>query len=493
MKLYQRNRLEHYLSVMISVLLNAGLMFIMSAYFTLDEREDVELKHTMVLDPVNQEQIEELSDLIIEEAREPQDPQEMQDFADVQFDGIDTSFEVVPEALDAPPAANVSGLTALLSDIASPVTMPGLMAGRTVAGRAGALREHGGSAQTEAAVRRALQWLKENQEEDGSWQGRGGANSRTGMTGLAVLTFLAHGETPGSAEYGATVSSALRFLVERAQRADGSFQFEDRGGNRGGVYAQAIATYALSEAYGMTQNVLLLEPVKKALQRIISGQREDGGFDYGYERGGGPRGRCTSVAGWQIQAMKAADLAGIDLPGLQSAMSLAARGMKLNQREDGKFIYASGTPNHAISNRNIMTAIGTLSLQILGESGSRNVRAAMGHLSGLSPESYHDEMEPVYAWYYATQAYFHQGGAVWSRWNRLFAPMAVNGQNADGSWEWELGRSGGYGPVYHTTLTALSLMVYYRYLPTMQTELIQQRPAGQPSAAEADDIILITL
>ena len=77
-------------------------------------------------------------------------------------------------------------------------------------------------------------------------------------------------------------------------------------------------------------------------------------------------------------------------------------------------------------------------------------------------------LEPVYVWYYATQAYFHQGGRLWERWNNMYAPLAVRNQNEDGSWTFSSGRSAAYGPVYHTTLTALSLMVYYRYLPTFQ-------------------------
>ncbi|MEX2606349.1 MAG: prenyltransferase/squalene oxidase repeat-containing protein [Kiritimatiellia bacterium] len=372
------------------------------------------------------------------------------------------------EIVDTPTPVNQ--LSELMSDIAGPVVMPGLISGRAGAARELALKRHGGSRQTEDAVIRALKWLKENQLADGSWQGKGSANSKTGMTGLALLTFLAHGETPSSVEYGETVQKAIRFLVEAQQEA-GNFRHTE-GGERGGVYANGIATYALSEAYAMTRIPMLRGPMEKGITHIIKGQREDGGFDYDYAKTGGKRDRCTSVAGWQSQALKASLMAGAEVPGLREAARNAAEGLKLNQRDDKKFLYASGRQSSEIGDRRIMTAIAVLCLQILGEGRSQEAQQGMRAINSASPEDYHNESEPVYAWYYATQAYFHTGGTTWSQWNRRFAPMVVKNQNPDGSWNWPLGRSNEYGPVYHTTFSALSLMVYYRYLPTMQTDLI---------------------
>jgi hypothetical protein len=65
----------------------------------------------------------------------------------------------------------------------------------------------------------------------------------------------------------------------------------------------------------------------------------------------------------------------------------------------------------------------------------------------------------------------------------MFARTVVSNQNSDGSW---LGWGGEekYGPVYSTCLCALSLMVYYRFLPTYQPVEVEEAPAD----AGADEI-----
>lgn len=358
-----------------------------------------------------------------------------------------------------------------VSMIRSPVVLRGLFSSRTEEGRAEALRRHAGehAGATEAAVFKALMWLKRNQLEDGSWRGSGSARSKTAMTGLGLLAFLAHGETPSSPRFGPTVRRALQFLVETDQRDNGTFRHTE-GGSRGGVYAHGIASYALSEAFALTNIPMIREAMEKAVCHIVRGQRPDGGFDYRFARDGGARDRCTSVAGWMAQAMKAAHMAGARVDDLEKAMDRAAIGFKKQYRDSGHFLYASKSGG----TRHSMTPIGVLCLQLLGHGQSPEARGGLAAISEweaswTSPNMRGGILEPVYVWYYAAQAFFHQGGNTWERWNDIFAPELVEHQNEDGSWTFEHGRSANYGPVYHTTLNALSLMVYYRYLPTYQT------------------------
>src|SRR5437870_3435870 len=77
---------------------------------------------------------------------------------------------------------------------------PGSIYGRTSPHIEKALREGGGSKESEAAVVRGLRWLKRNQQADGSWKldgnfnDRGTANDIAG-TAFGLLPFLGAGKT----------------------------------------------------------------------------------------------------------------------------------------------------------------------------------------------------------------------------------------------------------------------------------------------------------
>jgi hypothetical protein len=61
----------------------------------------------------------------------------------------------------------------------------------------------------------------------------------------------------------------------------------------------------------------------------------------------------------------------------------------------------------------------------------------------------------------------------------------VSAQNTDGSWTPFTKNESEYGPVYGTAFCALTLMVYYRFLPTYQPIEVEAAPATQKSA---DDV-----
>ena len=281
---------DHYLSVAISVVINGGLMLALLHFITLGTQSEPDLSTALVLDTADEVLIEEIEEEIIREEIEIDDLQDL-DFNNNDFDiPFESDFTEDIEVINAPAdATDVSQLTELLSDIASPVVMHGIMPGRTALAMQQARARFGGSDATEAAVQRALRWLARVQLSDGSWDQAGNPNARnggTGWTGLALLTFLSNGQTPSSAEYGSTVSRAIRYLVENQTR-DGMIW---NSSSRHQTYAHAIATYALAEAYTMTNNMLLREPVQRAAQFMIRHQLPDGGFrgPSGYRYDGNP-------------------------------------------------------------------------------------------------------------------------------------------------------------------------------------------------------------
>ncbi len=363
------------------------------------------------------------------------------------------------------------------NDISSPLVMKGLFQGRSSGGRAAALKNYGGQwgQYTEAAVAKALEWLKRKQNPDGSW----GPN-KTAMTGLGLLTFLAHGETTSSEKYGQTVEKSIRYLISQ-QDAEGRFCKTD---SQDGPYAHGIAAYAISEAYGLTRIPSLKPVMEKAIQIILNGQQPKGGWNYNYSKGAR---RDTSVAGWQIQALKSAYIAGAENPGMKEAMERAIEDLKSSfNPETGRFYYTDTTSHKTDS----ITGIGVLCMQLSGHAMDKEARGGLQALTGSSCDWDKPDSWPLYAWYYITQAKFHQGGQTWQGWNAKFARLYVKNQNDDGSWtspggaaQLQSGAEVNLGPVYSTTLAALTLQVYYRFLPTYKAIAVE--PVDQK---EKDDV-----
>jgi hypothetical protein len=270
------------------------------------------------------------------------------------------------------------------------------------------------------------------------------------MTGLGLLTFLAHGETPDSEEYGETVQKAIQWLVNFGMKTKSP---DHRG------YGHGIITYALCEAYGLTKLPVIKPAMERCLEMIVRGQQPRGGWDYSYAKG---ERWDLSVAAWQMQALKAGYAAGSEVSGIEKAIEKSIDFLKHTAYKNGKFGYSS--PGQGSTG---MLGAGTLALQLLGEGDCQEVKAARDNIKELPLNWEKAGGHPLYAWYYQTQAMFHAGTSYFRDWNERFAPMIVKNQEPDGHWNMP-GDAKGHGPVYSTTLCALSLQVYYRYLPTYQ-------------------------
>ncbi len=362
----------------------------------------------------------------------------------------------------------------------SPLVMKGLYSARTAGGRKGALSAFGGSSRGEDAVLRALRWFQATQDADGSW-GKTDAHPLA-FAGLALLAFLAHGETPASPEFGQTVEKALRYVVSK-QNANGSFS--------GDPYEHAICTYAISEGFGLTKIMALKESMDKGIKIIVDGQQLGGGYDYSYAK---KERWDLSVAGWQFQAMKAAKMAGCSNPKLDDAIKKGLSFLSdiAYDVKGGGFGYATpvSTPS--------MTSAGTLCMQLMGKPTAPQVRTALKFIeempvvwSGPAKGEVVDPKaagakSPVYTWYYATQAKFQRGGKDWDSWNPRFTATLIKSQIVDKKLgHWEGGDHG--GAVYTTALCCLMLEVYYRYLPTFKH--VEGEKEAAPTT-KSDDIVV---
>jgi len=419
-----------------------------------------------VIEPEAMEQLEDIQEPIVEPP-EPPDPIDMHmDFA--------MDAPSLPTETMAPPAETASVQPAEFDSVAmvkSPVVMRGMLGSRSPGAQGAALGRFGGG-HTSGAVIRSLRHLAKTQNSDGSW-----GSAKPAMTSLALLAYMAHGDTPASEEFGRTVEAALRFLVE-SQQPDGRFKGRD-----GHDYTQPIAAYALAEAAGMTRVPLIREAAVKAVQVVVTGQNPSGSFNYNLK----PAERNDlSYAGWCVQAMKAAKIAGLEsyVDGLDAAMKKAVAGIKWHYGESGGY----GGFTYSSPGIGGLTGVGILCLQFLGEAKSKEVRSSIPTLSRWPFKwAEGEKVGPgnIYYWYYNTQAYFQEGGAVWDAWNKEFSHelvkvQKVTGKDASGYVDhkgqpqetgvWEDGPTGhdGGNKVMGTILCTLMLEVYYRYLPTFQ-------------------------
>ena len=329
------------------------------------------------------------------------------------------------------------------------------------------LTSGGGGPECERSVVLALNWLRSKQNSDGSW----GQAHKAAMTGLALLAFYGHCETPKSSDYGPTVTKGMTYLINLAG-SSGAIKTAD--GNAW-VYEHAIATYALCEALTFCKELDveipgLQETCRKAVDVILRGQNPSGFWDYGYNTTSSRPGD-TSVTGWHVQALKAAWHAGFKSPEMEKAIGNALRMMESVQADDGTFGYTTKE-----SRGQNLVGVGALCFQMWGKGNARPAREAVRWMNRNLQPVWASGDANLYAWYYATLALFQRGGSVWAKWNAKWKPEMLSNQNPTGDWKPEGAfhnqgitstKSAGEADadLYRTCLCTLMMEVYYRFLP----------------------------
>lgn len=335
-----------------------------------------------------------------------------------------------------------------------------MFAGRDPEARTNIALQEGGTIESEAAVTRGLEWLARNQNSDGSWSLDGafsdpGAHSDTAATAMALLPFLGAGETHLRGRYKKVVQRGLHWLVKN-QEASGSLM----GRGIGRMYAHGQATIVLCEAYALTQDSKLRAPAQLAVDFIVRAQHSEGGWRYvPGERGD------TSVVGWQLMALRSAQMAYLDVPShvFERANQFLDR---VQTESDGSFYaYTRGHPGTFT-----MTAEALLCRQYSGWPATHPalLRGAR-RLITEHPPNPNDRQQSIYYWYYATQMMHHLGGTYWEAWNSRMRDMLVatqvkTGREA-GSWTPQGPHSSTGGRLYQTALSICTLEVYYRHMP----------------------------
>jgi hypothetical protein len=220
------------------------------------------------------------------------------------------------------------------------------------------------------------------------------------------------------------------------------------------------------EAYNLTKDERLRAPAERVLAFTLKAQNpQSGGWRYKPHREDPSEKGDLSVSGWQMMILKSARLGGMKVPEDSFAK---ARKFLDGVAVDGKgFQYRPGwTPSSA------MIAEGLFCEQMLGAGVTTpKMEQCLNLIQKQLPSK---NRVDYYYWYYGSLAMRQAQGQDWQSWNNKLKPILLRKQilrgNNRGAWEPEGKNSKAAGRVVTTALAALSLEVYYRYLPLYSPE-----------------------
>lgn len=284
---------------------------------------------------------------------------------------------------------------------------------------------------------KGMQFLSKTQAANGSWGSTYG--NEPAVVALSMLSILAHGEDPNYGPYHTTVHRCIEFILGSQNSGTGYIGST--------MYNHGFATLALAEAYGAVNDPRLGPALQKAVDLILTSQAHNpnGAWRYSPESPDAD----TTVSGAQMVALMAARNAGIGVP--EDAVNKALKFFVSCQTPDGGIGYTGpGGPNA------VRTSIACAVLSYAKQEKSAAYKGTLGFLKNNREDQgpYHE-----YYLYYASQAMFRGGPAIFDPWNAENIKTLTHTQAADGSWNGQL------GPTFCTATSLLSLALNYRLLP----------------------------
>ena len=348
---------------------------------------------------------------------------------------------------------------------------PGSYYGRDPENRTILLREGGGTAKSEEAVERGLDWLTKHQSSNGIWPtdifhkvgektcncGDHGEKHDVAGTALGMMPFLGAGETHKSGRYRIQIDRALLYLIRQQDR-------KQKGNFHDNAYENALATIAIVELYGLTKDTSLKVRAQAAVNYIVQTQFTDGSWGYS----AGTKGD-SSVSGWQFTALKAATYAKLDVPASTfDRLSIFLDGVA----DTGGTGYGYNSPGNGPAT----SAVGILCREFLSWGpGHPGLIKEVDFL--LRPDTFPTKDKiSIYSVFYITQVAHHFGGHHWEEWNARVRDLLIDlqdkGENPKlahqkGSWTPPPGEPHAKqgGRLMYTTLALITLESYYYHIP----------------------------
>lgn len=348
---------------------------------------------------------------------------------------------------------------------------------------------------TAQAVKEALGWLARHQHPDGHWSaadfaaecaragsdppcgGAGNPQFDVGVTSLALLAFMADGQTARLGTHHDAVRRGVVYLRD-IQQPDGSFAI---GSLAAQTYEHALATLALGEYFALTGDNLLLKPFAQGLEHLARLRAPDGGWRYAaYQPGAGALRQDMSATGWAILAMATARAKGLERFVDETAWQDALRFLdEMTDPATGITGYdrAGGRPSRDASDparwpdsqSEALTAVGVTCRLFSDPQAQRpgnleRIARGLAAIEQLPP--LRDERLPgrwdLHFWAFGSLAVHNAGSEGWSAWRNALRAALHPSQElhgcARGSWDPSLDPFGATGGrIYATALAVLAL------------------------------------
>jgi len=325
---------------------------------------------------------------------------------------------------------------------------------------------------------RALTWLGEHQNEDGSW----GRTYSAAVTGLACLAYLAHDAEPFAGQRAGPLLRGLTFLLGQQQHG----VFPKQGHTW--IHGQGFAALALAEAYGRT--LLCTKPpdldaarlrtaVAEAVTTIAAHQSASGGWWYVQ---GVPQEHEGSTTVCAVQALVSAANFGIPID--ETVLRRGFEYLKRCQNPDGGFDYKLGPGTVSMKEG---TAGDVATLALMRKFDYEVMTKGVDFLKAVGPAGISAERFPYYGHFYAAMGLLLFGeemGAEQTAKEYVEAATkdVLSWQAPDGSWPlkgWMRGQS--EDAAYATAFAALFLAV-----PERRLSVFNRRAPSLPKAASGD-------
>jgi len=312
--------------------------------------------------------------------------------------------------------------------------------------------------QTQASIKRGLDYLAKVQGKDGSFTAdQDGQSYPITMTALAGMAFLANGNTPSRGPYADRVARIIEYLTTNVQPSGLiSGPTQEQGVS---MYGHGFALMFLSSCYGMEND----DRTRSRMKRIIidaihltATASSNGGWSY--TPGNGDEGSVTVT---QMQALRAASNAGFTVP--KRTIEGAVHYLEMCKAPEGGICYSLGSADGA---HLPISAAAIATLYNAGQYDSKLADSCLEYVSKRFEQLRGDFSKggnDFYTHLYAAQAFYQAGDKYWDDYFPNARDQLLKLQVADGSW------LGDYvGPVYGTSIALVILQLPYKYLPIYQ-------------------------